>query len=155
MRNVYLVHNSSTEHYDKGFSYPGHNPIRLFMTCLSTEVVPSSGFYDTRWWASSFSVFDHKSEAPYERRITEGLFYIWRKELFNFPSITEIEVFCWKIMTQVLHVTVVKIAFLRIGTQTDRHMCLKWSRVCAQVKPVHRGDEVIITKTRLYNFDPL
>ena len=37
------------EHYDKGFSYPGHNPIRLFMSCLSTEVVPSSGFYDTRW----------------------------------------------------------------------------------------------------------
>ena len=49
MRNVYLVHNTSTEHYDKGFSYPGHNPIRLFMSCLSTEVVPSSGFYDTRW----------------------------------------------------------------------------------------------------------
>ena len=48
MRNVYLVHNTSTEHYDKGFSYPGHNPIRLFMSCLSTEVVPSSGFYDTR-----------------------------------------------------------------------------------------------------------
>ena len=48
MRNVYLVHNTSTAHYDKGFSYPGHNPICLFMSCLSTEVVLSSGFYDTR-----------------------------------------------------------------------------------------------------------
>ena len=41
MRNAYLVHNTSTEHYDKGFSYSGHNPIRLFMSCLSTEVPDS------------------------------------------------------------------------------------------------------------------
>ena len=72
MRNVYLVHDTSTEHYDKGFSYPGHNPFRLFMSCLSTEVVPSSGFYDTR---CLYELCDRRSIRSYTKQ--EGICKQW------------------------------------------------------------------------------